>query len=420
MGLLTLAAILRQSGYKVSYIDCLDRFHPKARPQNPKVRHGRGPYLKTSIDKPMSLEHIPRRFSRYGIKPAWLTDDLSALDPPDLVLVTSLMTYWYPGVKETIATVRNVFPDTKIILGGIYATLCRDHAQKTVGADQIFSGPGIAGITNLVADHIGDRAATRQWDYQEPDNWPRPAFDLQHRTTYIPILTAIGCPYQCTYCASKFLNPGYLRRSPRHVVEEIKFWHHQHGVIDFVFYDDALLLNAGKHAVPIFEGIIDTGLDIRLHTPNGIHIREIDDRVACLMRRAGTKTLRLGLETADFHLRNMIDHKVNPDEFHRAVGCLKKAGFNRQQIGAYLLVGLPDQSVASVEASIRTVKQTGINPVLAHYTPIPHTDMWKAACAVSPYDLASDPIFTNNAIFPCRREGFSWEAYGRLKRLAAA
>jgi len=45
--------------------------------------------------------------------------------------------------------------------------------------------------------------------------------------------------------------------------------------------------------------------------------------------------------------------------------------------------------------------------------------MWETACAVSPYDLAADPIFTNNAIFPCRREGFSWEAYSRLKRLAA-
>jgi hypothetical protein len=46
--------------------------------------------------------------------------------------------------------------------------------------------------------------------------------------------------------------------------------------------------------------------------------------------------------------------------------------------------------------------------------------LWPAAVAASRYDLASDPIFTNNAIFPCRKESFSWETITRLKTLAAA
>lgn len=419
MGLLILAAILRQSGFQVSYIDCLDRFHPQAPPQDPTARHGRGPYLKTALKKPPGLAHIPRRFSRYGIKPQWLKKDLTALRPPDLVLVTSLMTYWYPGVQETIAVVRSVFSNIPIILGGIYATLCQDHAMETAGADEVFTGPGVLRILDIVADHTED-ATARQGNQNDPNTWPRPAFDLQHRITYIPLLTAIGCPYQCAYCASKVLNSEYRRRSAQSVVDEIKFWHQQHGIIDFVFYDDALLLDAENHALLIFEGIIRSGINIRLHTPNGIHIREIDDQVARLMHGAGITTLRLGLETADFHTRNTIDRKVNEAEFHHAVNCLKNAGFKRKQMGAYLLVGLPDQSVSSVEASIQTVKQNGLIPVLAHYTPIPHTAMWEAACAVSPYNLASDPIFTNNAIFPCLRKGFSWEAYSRLKNLATA
>ncbi|MGI9568270.1 MAG: B12-binding domain-containing radical SAM protein, partial [Desulfobulbia bacterium] len=39
LGLLTLAALLRRHGYIVSYIDCLDRFHPRAKKTKPKILH---------------------------------------------------------------------------------------------------------------------------------------------------------------------------------------------------------------------------------------------------------------------------------------------------------------------------------------------------------------------------------------------
>lgn len=416
MGLLILAGMLRQDGFAVSYIDCLDRFHPRAPYQNPAARHGRGPYLKTTLPNPPGLEKIPRRFSRYGIKPEWLKADLRRLPRPDLILVTSLMTYWYPGVQETIGVVRSVFPDAFIILGGVYATLCPGHASKTAGADQIVTGPGEKQIRHIIASHIG-HSPPSSLTGSDSDTWPRPAFDLQHRITYIPLLTAKGCPYDCTYCASRFLNSNFERRSPHDVIAEITFWHRRHNVTDFVFYDDALLVDAENHALVIFEEIIRTGLKIRLHTPNGLHIRKIDDQTARLMHQAGMTTLRLGLETSDFQTRTHMDRKVNQSEFHRAVSSLKRAGFRGDQIGAYLLVGLPHQPVASVAASIRTVQASGLKPILAHYTPIPHTAMWEAACEASPYDLASDPIFTNNAIFPCQREGFSWETDSRLKSM---
>ena len=109
LGLLTLAAIVKLHGMNVSYIDCLDRFHPKAPVTDPYARCGRGPYLKTPIPKPLGLEDVPRNYSRYVIKGKWLTEDLVAIKKPDLILMTSLMTYWYPGVRETIRVVKKYF-----------------------------------------------------------------------------------------------------------------------------------------------------------------------------------------------------------------------------------------------------------------------------------------------------------------------
>jgi radical SAM superfamily enzyme YgiQ (UPF0313 family) len=210
-----------------------------------------------------------------------------------------------------------------------------------------------------------------------------------------------------------------MLREPKSVVEEIKFWHKKYDVIDFVFYDDALLVDTKKHAIPMLEEIIREGLNIHFHTPNAVHIRGISKETASLMFQAGFKTLRLGLETAMFDFRSEMDNKVAGEEFKEAVIWLKEAGFKKEQIGAYLLVGLPGQTMSSIEYSIKEVRRQKITPVLAYYSPIPHTKLWSKAVASSRYDLKSDPVFTNNAIFPCQKENFSWEKISYLKDLAA-
>jgi radical SAM superfamily enzyme YgiQ (UPF0313 family) len=418
MGLLTIAGMLRTHGITVSFIDCLDRFHPRSAKNDPQARYGRGPYLKTRIARPAGLHDVPRHYSRYGIKPQWLKADLLRLSQPDLVLVTSLMTYWYPGVQETIANIRSVFPQTPIVLGGIYARLCQTHARNHSGADHVAVEPAENSLLALVQKFTGF-SATLTFDPADLDSYPYPALDLQTAINYIPLLTTRGCPFDCAYCASHFLEPRRLMRSPESVIEEIKYWHRNYSISDFVLYDDAFLVDAKRHAVPILEGICSSGLDIRFHTPNALHIREINATTARLMYKAGFKTLRLGLETAEFDQHRKIDKKVSETEFKRAANCLLEAGFNKNQVGAYLLVGLPDQKISSVEQSIKTVIDSDITPVPAYYTPIPHTALWPRAVVASRYDITNDPIFTNNAIIPCSREPFSWEMTTRLKNLAA-
>jgi radical SAM superfamily enzyme YgiQ (UPF0313 family) len=416
LGLLIIGAILRLQGFRVSYADCQDRFHPKSlKRQSPEARNGRGPYLKTPIPPPKGLESTGRTYSRYGIPPEWLAEDLKKLPVPDAVLVTCLMTYWYPGAFETIRAVRKVFPKSPIVLGGIYATLCADHAKAHSGADHVLAGPGEAAILDLMESITGFRSPLT-FDPEDLNSHPFPAFDLQGKMGYAPLLTSRGCPYACDYCASKILMPRFLRMSPDRVVAEIFYWQDRFGVKNFAFYDDALLVDAGNHAIPIFEKLMASNRTFFFHTPNAVHIREITPKIAGLMRAAGVKTLRLGLETSDFSNREM-DQKVVEADFVQAVHYLLEAGFQKDQVGVYLLAGLPGQSEESVARSIKTVKQSGITPILAYYTPIPGTRMWEAAKAASRYDLSADPVFTNNAVMPCQTSSFDWETLARLKRL---
>jgi hypothetical protein len=420
LGLLGLAAILRQAGIRVSFIDCLNRFHSRETRAVKTAWDGRGPFRKTHIHlsdvlPPMNgpLPRIEKPFSRYGIEPEWFNTDLAAMDRPDLILVTSLMTYWASGVAETIAAIRSVFPDVPVVLGGKYATLCQDHAEAHSGADLVVSGHGEPVLEEIVRRFTGYAS---HLDSPDPDNAPFAALDLCAGLAYAPILTARGCPFSCDYCAASFLEPRMFRRSPDHVFAEICHWHHRYGVKNFAFYDDALLVNGPDHAYPLMEKIIAADhLDLHFHTPNALHIREITCKAADLMFRAGFKTIRLGLETAEFSQTRQHDIKVRKKEFFRAVSALKTAGFEIHQIGAYLLCGLPDQDLDDVAASMAFVRQAGILPVPAHYTPIPHTPLWDTAVAHARFDITRHPVFTNNSLFPCVRSGDDRRRISQLK-----
>ncbi|MCP4673820.1 MAG: radical SAM protein [Desulfobacula sp.] len=422
LGLLSIAAILRKKGLQISYIDCLDRFHPQ---ESKKIKiswDGRGPFRKTEIDIPEDIKSdkikiIGKKFSRYGIKPDWFIQDLKKNDKPDIIFVTSLMTYWASGVKETIEVIKDVYPDVPIVLGGIYATLNFEHAKKYTLADLVIKGAGEHQlrkiITRLTGFALNDSNISRDLDIL-----PYPALDLQNKIAYVPILTSRGCPFSCDYCASSYLEPTFRQRSPENVFQEIKYWHENYHVKNFAFYDDALLMNAKSYAFSLFEKIIDSTMDVWFHTPNALHINAITQQAADLMFKAGFKTIRLGLETTEFSKKRSHDIKVAGKDFFKAVDNLKTAGFTKEQMGAYLLCGLPEQNLDEVEISMQIVAKSGIMSVLAYYTPIPHTPMWDYAVKHSKFDLLEHPVFTNNTLFPCVNSDIDLKRISRLKNMS--
>ena len=103
-------------------------------------------------------------------------------------------------------------------------------------------------------------------------------------------------------------------------------------------------------------------------------------------------------------MHQCLDRKLSEGDFERAVHSLLRAGFLKAQIGAYIVAGLPRQSVSSVKDSVEFVSKAGAMPYLAEYSPIPHTSLWDKAVASSPYDLVSEPLFHNNTLLPCWNE----------------
>jgi radical SAM superfamily enzyme YgiQ (UPF0313 family) len=404
-GLLGIASLLRENGFRVTLVDCLD-FSIKTR------RYGDGKFQKTKIEKPLPLKSIPRNYSQYGIPEEILLKRLSFLEEPDLICVTSGMTYWYPGVFKLTEITKKLFKKAPIILGGIYATLCYEHAKKHSGVDIIFNGTGGFEVLKLISELTQFRTSQSEFRI---DPLPYPAFDLYPQLDYVCIATSRGCPYKCTYCASPFLTKGFFRRDPLKVVEEIEHWTNHYHVNNIAFYDDALLVDPSKHFIPIMKEVIKKSIHCNFHTPNAIHIREIDEEVAALLYRSGFKTIHLGFETSDEAAQIETGGKVGNEEFRQAIKYLKRAGYSGEDIGVYVMVGLPGQRVGEVEDSIAFVKETGAKPMLVEYSPIPHTPLFEKAKTMSKFDLENEPLFHNNSILPCQWDGFTITDYRRIK-----
>jgi hypothetical protein len=384
LGLLYVGSILRSKGYRVSLIDCLEltSFPDESLRKPKKKESGQGHFYKEIIPKPKALSKILRRYRRYGVPPEIVRTFLRQLPRPDLVLVTSSMTYWYPGVVETIQMVRESIPGAPIFLGGIYATLCPDHAQRVSGADRVLAGPWDEEKLRIVGEILEDPRLEGEKGFL---SWPYPAFDL------------------------------YESRNPEEAVGELEHWHKKFGVKDFAFYDDALLIRPTEHILPILRGVMGKKLTCRFHTPNALHAKSIEQEVADYLYRAGFKTIRLGFETSNETLQSETGGKVNNQDFRRAVKNLRNAGYAGPEIGIYLMAGLPGQRMDEVEDSIAFVKAGGARPILVEYSPIPGTTLFEKARRMSPFDLEKEPLFQNNSLLPCRWEGFSWEDFQRLK-----
>jgi len=416
LGLLYIASVLqKQTKARIYFIDCLNRNHPLLMKKTKSKPDGRGSFPKEEVAKPKVLNKVPRKYSRYGLPLSLFLHELDQMPHPDLVLLTSAMTYWYPGVQLAVELIREKFGGVPVILGGIYASLMPEHAQKFSGADRVVQGPGENKILPLVKKYLGENFV-QDAEFSTLEDLPLPAYNLLQKKEWLPLLTSRGCPFRCAFCASLLLYPSFEQRSPASVLEEIKIFFNLYRTRNFAFYDDALLLNRETHIIPILDGVVRQRLPIAFHAPNGLHLREINFRLACLFQRAGLRSIYLSQESFDEELLKEVCPKVSAEDLEKALAYLEKAGYRRWEINVYLIAGLPGQDVTGIKEGIRHVRRLGAKPRLAYFSPIPGTPLWQEMVEKGQILKDADPLLHNKLTFPYLWGNFSSSDFESLQQ----
>jgi radical SAM superfamily enzyme YgiQ (UPF0313 family) len=417
LGLLYVASIVREnSSCRLHFVDCLDRFHPLLRMRVRSRPDGRGHFPKEAVPTPDVLRAVPRRFSRYGIPVPLFLEELGRLPRPEVVLMTSGMTYWYPGIQLAVDLIRRKWGQVPIVLGGTYAILAPEHARRFSGADVVVEGAAENTLLPLLKNILGD-SSIRERSFGSFADLPGPALDLLNRPAALPILTSRGCPFRCSFCATPLRYPAFEPRSPASVALEIEENALQRRVRNFAFYDDALLVDKEIHIEPILQKVIEKNLGVAFHTPNGIHVRQVDRRLASLFRRAGVVSIYLSQESFNEEVLAVSCPKVSSGDLARALEALEGAGYLRAAINVYLIVGLPGQELQTVRESIAEVRRLGARPRLAFFSPVPGTVEWAHVVEKGCLAADADPLLHNKLAFAYIWGRVSSREFEALRRL---
>jgi len=259
---------------------------------------------------------------------------------PDRIYVTSLFTYAWRPVHQAVAFYKALYPRAPITLGGIYATLMRDNAERS-GAEVV---PGL----NMDIEQL------------MPDYSLVPQFDTSL------LFSTRGCIRRCPFCAAPILEPFDPRTTGLKTISHLL----NPGLKKVVFWDNNFLAN--PHWRDIVGELKERDLEVDFN--QGIDARLITEAVARELQGLKLRPIRMAYDTPG-----------QKAPLERAASLLAEADFNRRKMLIYLMYNYDDTPEEFLER-LREVLDLGLVAYPMRYEPI------------GAYDTEGDPLTKNSFI----------------------
>jgi anaerobic magnesium-protoporphyrin IX monomethyl ester cyclase len=216
------------------------------------------------------------------------------------------------------------------------------------------------------------------------DALPLPARHLLPMSRYqalgfpVSIITSRGCPNQCIFCLGRRMVGQKARfRDARSVVDEIEHIL-AYGFTRINIADD--LFTASRRRVEaLCKEIGDRG--IRFDWSAFARVNTVDPEMLKAMRAAGCDSISFGIESADPDVLQTVRKGITLDQARRAVAWSKAAGLRAH---ASFMVGLPGESLESLEATRRFAEELDIEHGYHFLSPFPGTTVREE---IQNYDL---------------------------------
>lgn len=211
---------------------------------------------------------------------------------PKIIYVTSLFTYAYEPVHDVIRYYSQRYRRARIIVGGIYATLCPDHLKQTF-KDRIDIHQGLMEkIENILPD------------YSLIPSWNASI-----------LFASRGCIRNCPFCSVPQIEPEFkAKKSIKHLIYP--------GHKKVILWDNNIL--ASPYWRNIFEELEELNLEVDFN--QGLDARLINEEVALKLTRLKAPLIRLAYDISE--MRKPLE---------KAITLLKGVGVRGRKILVYCL-----------------------------------------------------------------------------------
>lgn len=196
------------------------------------------------------------------------------------------------------------------------------------------------------------------------------------KITALPINTARGCPFNCTFCYHVFKNKKYRYRSAQNISKEISLLKNKYGV-NYVEFFDELTLFSKKRVAEIADTLLQNNPHLFwVGDCRGDLFGENDLALAKKLKQSGCVCLGYSLESADENILKTINKKMSVEQFKTQTRILKEAGI---PVITSLVLGYPEETLESLQKTFDVCYESGIYPSAGYLLPQPGTPMYEYA-----------------------------------------
>lgn len=331
LSLASLAAILREKGFRVSILD-------------------------------LGIEKVPFQvLSR-------VLDELK----PRIVGVTATTPLIFEASQISRIAREKLGKEVLIVLGGPHASALPEECLRMSDFDVVAIGEGdytivelaegrslsdIKGIYYKQEERILSTPARER--IKDLDSLPFPALDLfdikrynssklvARKSPFSDLMTSRGCVFNCSFCGKKVFGRRFVPKSPERVIEEIKYTLRL-GFREIRNVDDSFTANINR-AKTICEMILREKLNFPWTLAGGIRVDCVDEEFLVLAKRAGLYQVSFGFESGDQECLNSIGKGITIEQSTRAMEMVKKVGL--ESVG-FFMFGLPAETEESMRKTI--------------------------------------------------------------------
>ncbi len=295
--------------------------------------------------------------------------------------------------------IKEVFPNSRVVLGGHHPTALPEEAIKKEGVDIVVIGEGEITVEELLRgrplseingivykDKNGQIIFNEARKLIEDINvLPTPAYDLLPMKKYHPslgsykrlpaisIIASRGCPGNCTFCCRIFGQKTRVK-SAENIFKEIKYLQQNFGIREADFYDD-IFTTFKDNVTKLCQMIIRNNIDITWSCFSRIGFVDFD--LLKLMKQAGCHQIMYGIESADEKILKNIKKEISLQRVKEAIFLTQKAGINCR--GSFL-IGSPGETEETIKKTIDFAIESNFDFASFNIvTPYPGTEIFEWA-----------------------------------------
>jgi radical SAM superfamily enzyme YgiQ (UPF0313 family) len=364
LGLLSLGAVLRESGYRVKIVESAS----------------------LGLSFPRTIDEILRERPSY--------------------VGLSCTTASVENAAKIARAVKEKSPGTRVLAGGPHLTaLPEETFRRFPDFDFAIQGEGEAALPDLLEALEGKKkpdkvesAVFRQGEeirvnprrrfIENLDTLPFPAFDLlpdfpgAYRAPFLnylrgpaaSLISSRGCPQSCTFCDRSVFGNRYRYFSEDYLWELISLLHRQYGIRHLVFTDDqfaAFRPRLLRLCEKMARGRLGT------HWNCDARVDSVDPDLLGMMKRAGCWMISYGIESGSQKILDQVRKGITLDQVEQAVRWTREAGIRAKGL---FMIGYPEETEKTLGDTLSFISRSGLDEMnLSFLTPYPGTEIYRRA-----------------------------------------